>query len=101
MDRLMMFSLASSVAYVFAYYFNISLFEYYPLTGELRFGSATDPTGQTVHLYGWLASAALVGAAVALVLPRSWAARIPPDLIWAFAVVLVVAVFMYERRWFF
>jgi hypothetical protein len=101
MDRLMTFSLASSVAYVFAYYFNLSLFEYYPMMGEFRFGSAVDPADQTVHLYGWLATAAIVGCVLAYALPKRWAARIPPDALWALAVVLVVAVFMYERRWFF
>jgi hypothetical protein len=101
MDRLMTFSLAASIAYVCAYYFNLSLFEYYPSSGTIRFGSAADTAEQTVHLYGWLSTAALVGVVAAYVVPRKWAARIPPDTLWALAVVLVVAVFMYERRWFF
>ena len=97
----MVFSLAASVAYVCAYYFNLSLFEYFPVTGELRFGAESNPTEQTMHLYGWFTTAILVGTAVTFAVPRKWAARLPPDLLWAFAVVLVVAVFMYERRWFF
>jgi len=101
MDRLMLFSLAASVAYVCAYYFNLSLFEYYPLTGTFRFGAMADPSEPAVHIYGWVATAVAAGLAAALVVPPKWAARIPPDVLWAFALVLVVAVFMYERRWFF
>jgi hypothetical protein len=100
MDRLTIFSLAFGIAYVCAYYFSVQLFEYYPLSGDLRFAWDNDPTQQTIRWYGWLATAALAGLIAALILPRRLTARISPDLLWVVLVVLVVAVFMYERRWF-
>jgi len=100
MDRLTVFSVVFGIAYVCAYYFNYPLFEYYPLTGSLRFPWDNDPTQQTIRWYGWLATAALSALLMSLVLPRRLAARISPDLLWVVLVVLVVAVLMYERRWF-
>ena len=97
----MMFSLASAIAYVLAYYFNLSLFEYYPTTNEIRFGAQLDQAEQTVHIYGWIVSSALAGGVLTLAIPKKWTARIPPDTLWALALVLIVAVVMYERRWFF
>lgn len=101
MDRLMVFSLIFSIAYVCAYYFNLSLFEYYPLTNEISFHAEINPNEQTVHLFGWIASAALFGVAASIIIPRRWSMRIPPDLLWAVTLVLIVAILMYERRWFF
>ena len=100
MDRLMMFSLTFCIAYIGVYYFNYPLFEYYPMTGEIRPGWDLDPAQQTIRWYGWLASSGLVGFALSWIVPRKWAARLSPDILWVVAVVLVIAVIMYERRWF-
>lgn len=100
MERLMVFSLVFCVAYVAAYYFGLSLFAYYPVEHTLRLIGAAQSGDQVVLWYGWLASAGLVGALAALLVPRRWAALIPPDLLWLTGVVLVIAVLAYEKRWF-
>ncbi len=96
----MVFSAAFCLAYVGVYYFNYPLFEYYPMTGDIRFGWDTDPAQQTIRWYGWLGTSLLTGNIVAAVIPKRWATRLSPDILWVIAVVLVVAVIMYERRWF-
>ena len=97
--RLTVFSLAASIAYIAAYYFNWPLFRYFPET--MRFGLSAPPAPvQTVLWYGWLANGIIAGAIVALIVPKRLAARLSPDLLWQVPVVLVLAVLIYERRWF-
>lgn len=98
--RAIVFSVAFGVAYIVVYYFDLPLFIYYPMTGQLSYGTVS-VSAPAVHWYGWVTGAALISALVAAIVPPRLAARIPPDAPWVVAVVLVVAVFMYERRWFF
>jgi hypothetical protein len=98
--RELVFSVVAGSAYTVAYYLNLPLVVYYPLAHELRLFRAPG-IGFPILLYGWLATAVLVGAAAACLIPARWARRLPLDLSWLLALALIVAVLTYEKRWFF
>jgi hypothetical protein len=99
-ERLIAFSLTGVIAYTLAYYFDWPLFRYYLAEGRLHFTAQAESAGPPILLYGWVATAALVALAIALVLPRSLSARIPADLLWLIPLAAILAAFLYELRWF-
>jgi hypothetical protein len=98
--RLLVFSLAAATGYTLAYYFNWPLLVYYPAAGELRAVGQAPAAGFPIFWYGWLASAVVIGVVAACAVPRRWAHRLPFDLSWIIAIVMVVAALTYEKRWF-
>jgi hypothetical protein len=99
-DRLLVFSLAASAGYTLAYYFNWPLLIYYPVVGELHVLRQGPAAGFPIFWYGWLATAVVIGAIAAWMLPRRWARRLPFDLSWIVPIVMIVAALTYEKRWF-
>jgi hypothetical protein len=95
-----MFSVAACVAYTLAYYFDWSLFQFY--VGDNSFHTGVQPVsaGAPILWYGWLATAVLVGAVVALLAPPRLVAPALPDLLWLIPAVAILAAFFYEKRWF-
>jgi hypothetical protein len=98
--RLMVFSLAACLAYTAAYYFDWSLFQYYLAEGRFHMAAQPAAAGPPILWYGWLSTAILAGAAIALVLTRRLIARLPPDLVWLIPSAALLAALMYEMRWF-
>jgi hypothetical protein len=68
------------------------------LSGRRR--AACLATGFPIFWYGWLATAVVIGAIAAWMLPRRWARRLPFDLSWIVPIVMIVAALTYEKRWF-
>ena len=98
--RLMLFSLAATLAYTLAYYFDWSLFQYYVAEGRFHIAPLPESAGPPILWYGWLATAALAGAAIALITPRRLIARFLPDSVWLVGFLALFAALMYELRWF-
>jgi hypothetical protein len=99
-QRLIVFSLAGSVAYTLAYYFDWSLFQYYLTDNRILFFGQGVGEGPPILWYGWLGTAVIAGAAAAVIVPPKLAARFPADLLWLLPCVLIFAALMYEKRWF-
>jgi len=97
--RLIVFSLVACIAYTLAYYFEWSLFQYYVADNSIGFWER-GASGPPILWYGWLATAVLAGATAAAVIPKSWVARLLPDVLWLVPLVMIFAALMYERRWF-
>jgi hypothetical protein len=90
------FSAAFIIIYVIAMDNNLALFTYHPALKEFELLAARPKGGPAMYWYGWLVTAflgALVVAAVALVVPERWQARVWPTLSWVApaAAILVVA----------
>lgn len=98
--RLLVFSLAASVAYTLAYYFNWALLVYYPAVNELHLSRQGGVDGIPILWYGWLGTAVIAGVIASTVVPRRWLRRLSFDLSWIIAVVMIVAALTYEKRWF-
>ncbi len=98
--RLLVFSLAASVAYTLAYYFNLPLLVYDPLANELHLVPHAHLGGIPIFWYGWLTLGIVIGAIAAAVMPLRWARRLPVDLAWIVPVLMIVAAATYEKRWF-
>jgi hypothetical protein len=98
--RLLVFSLAASASYTLAYYFNWPLLVYYPVVDELHVLPQGRAFGFPIYYYGWVATAVLIGAVAAWVAPSRWARRVPFDLSWIVAIVMIIAALTYEKRWF-
>jgi len=81
------FSAAFSCAYAWAFATNHPLFLYYPLHGELRWGTqaahGSASGGPAMAWYGIVATASLIGALVAVCMPRRLVLTMAPYL-WLF-----------------
>ncbi len=97
---LKIFSLLFGLVYLVVFYMEWAIFRYYPETQTFYLKNHPD-NGPAILWYGWLAAAAIVSAAAALVVPRRLAERIPNEWIWEISLVLIVAMFIYEKQWFF
>jgi hypothetical protein len=98
----LIFSMLFAVAYTLCFYFNWPLFAYYPQVNEFHLSTALQSQlGPPILWYGWLATAALVSVSPAIVIPRALSARLWPGLAWAVPGAMVVAILIYEKRWFF
>jgi hypothetical protein len=98
--RLMLFSLGATLSYTLAYYFDLSLFQYYVAEGRFHVSPLPESAGPPILWYGWLAMAVLAGGAIALATPRALIARLLPDLVWLVGFVALFAAILYELRWF-
>ena len=99
MPALKIFSILFGAAYMISFYMEWALFRYYPEFGEFHLRPRTD-LGPPILWYGWLLTAGLFSGAVALVVPRSMAERLPAMWVWLIPVIVTVITLIYERRWF-
>lgn len=78
------------------------IFRYYPAVSQWSIGRLPpDVAGPAILWYAWLAAAAIASAAVALVVPKKLADRIPVSAVWMVPTLVVVGILFYERRWFY
>jgi len=87
-------AIAYPIIYVLAVEYNWALFTYGPATGQLGLLRTPAAVGPTMYWYGWIATAALGGAALAALatlVPEGISRRIRPELAW---IVPMIAVFV-------
>ena len=98
----LIFSMLFTVTYASCFYFNWPLFAYYPQVNEFHLSAdLQNQLGPPILWYGWLATAAVVSAVPAVIIPRGVSGRLWPGLAWAVPAAVIVAILIYEKRWFF
>jgi hypothetical protein len=98
----LIFSVIFAVSYTLCFYFNWPLFAYYPQVNEFHLSTGLQSQlGPPILWYGWLATAAVVSVIPASVIPRGLSGRLWPGLAWAVPGAVIVAILIYEKRWFF
>lgn len=97
--RATIFSLTGVIAYSAAYYINLPLFRYYPLSGEFSFYPRAN-AGFAIFWYGWIGFAVAMGSIAMFALPKSLLNRVPADLSWIGLIFAIFATLIYEQRWF-
>ena len=99
--RLAIFSLVSATVYVLAYNFGWQAFRYYPLLNRFSIEALPPkPSGPTMMYYGWMATAAIAGLFVALIVPNKYAAKVPSATGWIVPLLLIAFTLVYEKHWF-
>jgi hypothetical protein len=98
-SRLTIFSIIFGVIYMVAFYYDLALFRYYPEVREFHW-LRHDNLGVVILWYGWIATSTLASAAIAFAVPKSLADRLWPGWAWIIPMAVVVAMLIYERRWF-
>jgi hypothetical protein len=108
--RYVVFSLVSAVVYVLAYNFGWQLFRYYPALNKISIDALpAKESGPAMMYYGWMATAALAGLAVALIVelilrfavgPEKITVKPPAALSWVVPLLLVAFTLVYEKHWF-
>jgi hypothetical protein len=93
------FSMLFGIVYLTCFYMDWAPFRYYPDARTFHL-KITPQDGPAILWYGWVSAAAVVSAAVALLVPRQLAVRLQPAWAWAVPLIIVVLMFVYERRWF-
>jgi hypothetical protein len=94
------FSVLFGPVYATVFYMEWALFRYYPETNAFYLTQHRED-GPAILWYGWLVAAAIVSAAIAFVVPRRIAERVPNEVVWGVQIALVVIMFIYEKQWFF
>ena len=95
------FSMLFGVIYSLFFYFNWAPFRYYPAME--RFTRETFPLaegGPAILWYAWVTGAFVISAAISLLCPPKLADRLWVGLIWIVPATLLVAILIYEKRWF-
>jgi hypothetical protein len=98
--RYALFSIVFGVTYTVGFYSGWALFKYYPLVGQFHADILPKKSGPAMLWYAWVFDAALIAALVAFLIPRRWSDRLPAAASWITPLVLIVAMFVYERHWF-
>ena len=99
--RAMILSTTFGVLYALCFYFNWPLFAYYPQVNEAHFSSQLLETNGPPSLwYGWLTTSALISTAAAMIVPRGISDRLWHGWAWIIPAAVVVAILIYEKRWF-
>jgi hypothetical protein len=93
------FSILFGIVYLICFYTNWTLFRYYPNVRQFTIDDRAN-MGAPILWYGWLVAAALVSGAVAFAVPRRSAERLWHGWVWIIPAALVLALLVYERRWF-
>ena len=104
--RFKVFSILYGVAYTVLFFVSelrhYAMFRYYPVLGGFyRDVKPLETAGPAILWYSWLFGAAVVSLAVSLIVPRSWADRVPHGWVWIVPTALIVGILVYERRWFY
>lgn len=97
------FSVATCIAYVVAVELNAALFTYHPATEEFGLGAEKARGAPAMYWYGWIATSLITGTVAGLLasmLPPSLTRRLPPALAWL-APLIATLVLGYILRNFF
>jgi len=100
------FSIVFPLIYLPAMYFNWPVFTYLPRLVEfrwLRYMPAGPAEGPGMYYYGWLLTAGIGAAAIAIVLsalPEHAARRIPANLAWIAALAVIAVLLDILSPWF-
>src|SRR2546425_12247416 len=94
------FSIVFGIVYSLCFYYNWPLFAYYPQVNEFHLATQIEANGPPILWYGWMATAGLVSAAIAVLVPRGVVARLWHGWAWVGPAGAAVAIVVYETRWF-
>ena len=97
------FAVVFAVVYVIAVEQNYALFTYHPLSYEFGFGVQEARDGPAMYWFGWMATAGVAAAVVALAacaLPQRATQLIPPAFAWAVPLAVIIAFGILLRDYF-
>lgn len=104
--RFNVFSVTYGVAYMALFWVNefyqYSFFGYYPVLGEFsRERLSVQTAGPAILWYAWLFGALVISLVLSALTPHRLADRLGQTWVWVVPTALLVAIFVYERRWFY
>jgi hypothetical protein len=77
-----------------------TLFYYYPLTQELSRTTLTVKSGPSMHWYAWIVTSFVVAGVLSALVPPSWTKTVARPLAWIPAVFAILAILIFEKKWF-
>jgi len=104
--RLKVFSLVYGVAYfglfLYSEFTKVAMFRYYPVLGQFnRAALPLETAGPPILWYSWLIGAAAIAAVLALIVPPRLGDRLGRNWVCGVPAALLLAIIVYERRWFY
>jgi hypothetical protein len=94
------FSIVFGIFYAAVFFSLWAPFRYYPQTGTFHLDVQGPDAGPPILWYGWVTSAFVASAVVALIVPRRFADRLPPAFSWLVPLITILVIFIHERHWF-
>lgn len=94
------FSIVFGVFYTAAFFALWSPFRYYPMLNRFFLDAQGPEAGPPILWYGWISTAFVASAVVALIIPRRFADRLWPGFTWLVPAIVLVAIFVHEAHWF-
>jgi flagellar biosynthesis protein FliQ len=77
-----------------------TIFFYYPLTQEVSRTRLTVKSGPSMHWYAWIVTAFVIASVLSAIVPRSWTKSLDRSLAWIPAVLAIIAILVFEKKWF-
>jgi hypothetical protein len=77
-----------------------TLFFYYPLTQQVSRTPLTVKSGPSMHWYAWIATSVVVAAVLSILVPRAWTRPVERFLAWVPTLCAIVAILVFEKKWF-
>ena len=94
------FSLLFGAAYFLCFLYEIVPFRFYPEAAVFHVAGQSEAAGPPILWYGWMAAAAAISGLIAVLVPSRWADRVWHGLSWIVPAIVILAMLIYERRWF-
>ena len=100
------FASVFSAVYTYVAIADWTLFFYYPQINQITTaplldaaGKAVRSAGPSMHWYSWIVTALIPAIVIAFIVPRSATKSIERHLAWVPALIAVIAILIFERRW--
>ena len=104
--RFNVFGIVYGIAYtgffLYSEFTKYAMFRYYPVLGGFRTEALPlETAGPAILWYSWLLEGFVVALIAALIVPAKRAEKLTERWVWLVPAALLVAILVYERRWFY
>jgi hypothetical protein len=104
--RLKVFSIVYGLVYfgffLYSELYRVAMFRYYPVLSQWsREALPLETAGPPILWYSWLAGAAVVSLVISFIVPPRLADRLGQNWICGVPAAVLLAIIVYERRWFY
>jgi hypothetical protein len=95
-----LFGAIFSVSYATLAIVDWTPFLYYPLINQFSRVPLPTKSGPSMHWYGWIVTAVVIAFVICALVPRRWTRAIERPLAWIPTAAAILAILIFEKKWF-